>query len=733
MKEQFINEQYNAIRNLLKQKRLKEALTQLESYLWQCPDWSLHSRLEQIQTSYNYMLQYMQKGTPDPDRQHLYLQLLVQSIDIADQARLLLLDESSSSYYHEYRRKKKEENPAYSLSMLMHTLESFTDDLAISRFESEEKQEEVLKRHEDAQKQMFLQTWTNSHWSTQDEADAKAMLASKILPVNDLCLFTSAVTLGMLTCFDLRKLMWLMDAYYHSSVFINQRALVGLAFAFHAYPERVKLYPEIGQRMTLIDDDESITFAEDLTRIYKQLLLCQETEKINKKMQEEIIPEMLKNVPNIRDMKLGFEDSDEEKDDSNPDWNMLENTKLGEQIREMGELQLEGADVYMSSFAALKTYPFFSDIHNWFLPFDNQHSSVIHTLGKEKLGSILDIILQSPMFCNSDKYSIAFTLTRIPQMQRDMMMGQLSEQQMDELAEQTKSSNLKGHSEQPTNVSNQYLHDLYRFFKLNTHRREFRDIFKEKIELHKIDSLREILLHLDLMGSIADFFLQKEHWAEASDVFLELTQLIKEEELDFGEEFQKLGYALQKQKRYPEAIAAYIDADIFIPDNLWTNSHLATCYRMSHQFEKALEYYKKVEDVEPENRTILFFQGSCLMQLHRYEEALKYFFKLDYMETNSMKAWRGIAWCSFVCNKREQAARHYEKIIAYKPVQMDFLNAGHVAWTSGEMEKAVMLYTKAKNFSSNKDEFIELFYKDKKDLLQQGIAEADIPLMLDLV
>lgn len=54
MNEQLINEQYQYILRLIGQKRLKEALTQLESFLWKCPEWSLRTRLEQIQTSYNY-------------------------------------------------------------------------------------------------------------------------------------------------------------------------------------------------------------------------------------------------------------------------------------------------------------------------------------------------------------------------------------------------------------------------------------------------------------------------------------------------------------------------------------------------------------------------------------------------------------------------------------------------------------------------------------------------------
>lgn len=66
MNERTINEQYKYIVELIEQKRLKEALTQLESFLWQCPDWELRNRLEQLQTSYNFMLQYMKQGIADP-------------------------------------------------------------------------------------------------------------------------------------------------------------------------------------------------------------------------------------------------------------------------------------------------------------------------------------------------------------------------------------------------------------------------------------------------------------------------------------------------------------------------------------------------------------------------------------------------------------------------------------------------------------------------------------------
>ena len=95
--------------------------------------------------------------------------------------------------------------------------------------------------------------------------------------------------------------------------------------------------------------------------MYIQLLRSQETEKIDKKMREEIIPEMMKNVGIMRNMKFGFEEIAEE-NDRNPDWEKaFEESGLGDKIREMNELQLEGADVYMSTFAQLKSLSIFPE------------------------------------------------------------------------------------------------------------------------------------------------------------------------------------------------------------------------------------------------------------------------------------------------------------------------------------------------------------------------------------
>ena len=731
MNEQAIQEQYQHIVSLLEQKRLKEAQVQLDAFLWNCNDWTLRNRLEQAKVSYQYMLQYMRQGVNDPERQKLYRQLLAETRELAEQARISLLDEVSTHYYHALHKNKRNMEAGYGMSSWLKVLESFPDDMAVCQLMPDNKQslDSALQRHEETAQYLFLTTWGNSGWTAEEEQEARMYLESELLPVNDLCLFTGAVLLSLMECFDPRKFSWLLDAATHADTQVSQRALVIIAIVLHIHPNRLWLYPELEARLSLLNEDGS--FGKQLNRVYIQLLRSQETEKIDKKMREEIIPEMMKNVSIMRNMKYGFEENMDE-DDRNPDWEKaFEESGLGDKIREMNELQLEGADVYMSTFAQLKSYPFFQNPHNWFYPFDMQHSGIIREFGLKPTGdnAILSLILQSGFFCNSDKYSLCFTMAHIPQAQRNMMLSQMTSQDLNELMDESKSSGLRQYAQRPDVISNQYIHDLYRFFKLSQRRHEFRDIFKEEIALHRIPALKDILRKPDLLVTIADFHFRKEHPAEALSIYQEVIDMNYAD----ADIFQKTGYCLQKEKRYKEAISAYRKADVLKPDHIWTIRHLATCYRQLRDFASALEYYRKVEAMQPENRNVTFFIGSCLAEQERYEEALQCFFKLDLMENDCIKAWRAIGWCSFVSGKSEQAMRYYEKVLALKPIATDYLNAGHVALRLGNMEKAAELYGKAASESGNRETFLDMFDKDKETLIKLGIDENDIPLIRDLV
>lgn len=107
----------------------------------------------------------------------------------------------------------------------------------------------------------------------------------------------SAVTMSLLQIFDIRKFMFLLNAYTHQDTMLNQRAIAGIALTCYYYEKRILQYPEAVSRINELNENSE--FIKNLHHIQIQLLQSsRETRKIDKKMREEIIPEMMK-IPNL--------------------------------------------------------------------------------------------------------------------------------------------------------------------------------------------------------------------------------------------------------------------------------------------------------------------------------------------------------------------------------------------------------------------------------------------------
>ena len=69
---------------LLDQRRLKEALVQLQAFAVELEDWQLNADIESLSTTYNYMLQYAAQGVNDPERGKMYCHLWRRAYELAD-------------------------------------------------------------------------------------------------------------------------------------------------------------------------------------------------------------------------------------------------------------------------------------------------------------------------------------------------------------------------------------------------------------------------------------------------------------------------------------------------------------------------------------------------------------------------------------------------------------------------------------------------------------------------
>ena len=720
---------------LLDAGRLKEALTQLQGISAPTNQWELRNKIESTLTAYGYMLQYAAQGMDDPNRKTFYRQTLRTAYELTDITNITLLSQKTNGTYFD-RIRTLSIHPAKAYAELQMQLETFTEDVSTApllyhdekRLQTE--MESIHSIHETTLNELFDKTWATPFWTEAEASEANDILQSVLVQPNDLAVMVSAVTLSLLRIFDARKFKFLSEAYKHENLQVNQRAIVGMVIALSKHEKRIGLYPELVSLLSLLCENED--FQKNLHTIQMQLLISRETTKIDKKMREEIIPEMMKNAKQLNDPKFRFDES-EDSEDRNPEWEeWMDKSGMTDKIKEMGEWQMAGADVYMSSFSQLKHYPFFHQISHWFYPFD-LNLPILAPLKKDFDSSVfspLKLIAHSDFFCNSDKYSFSLAILSMPKAMKDMSMQQMEEQARMNEEHRDKLEQLMQKKKEAKGTSRQYIQDLYRFFKLWRRHQEEEDIFHWSFNLWENPWLKDVFSTEDIFKELADYLFQKDYLEEAYTLFQKL--------MTFGskrtEVYQKAGYILQKQKRYADAIKHYQQADILSPDNVWTNKHLAQCYKLLGDMPKALEYYKKVEATQPDNLNIALQIGQCLARMEQYVDALAYFYKVEYLEKNPDNARRAIAWCSFVSGKNKEALKYYQLLLE-KPSSKahDWMNAGHVYFVMHEIPLAIEHYQQAQSFEKSHTVFLEKFNKDKNALLSLGLMEEDIQIMLDLL
>lgn len=723
-----MHEGINDIIILLDDGRLKEALTQLRAIATQTNRWELQNRIENTLTAYGYMLQYVAQGLEDPAREDFFRQTLRTAYELTEQTDIALKAQKTSGLFYD-RIRTFDLQPPKTYAEMQLTLEACTEDMSTAPllYPDEKRRrtetERIGQLREETLTELFDKTWTTVAWTDTEAGEANALLHSVLVNTDDLAVMVSAATLSLLRAFDAAKLSFLLEAYRHDHPQVNQRAIAGLVIALSKHERRIRLYPALQARLALLAGEDG--FRRNLYTVQMQLLITRETQEIDRKMREEIIPEMMKNTRQMNDSKFRFNEP-EDGEDRNPEWEeWMDKSGMTDKLREMGEWQMAGADVYMSSFAQLKHYPFFHRMSHWFYPFDLNRPELA-PLQKESADtpcSMIRLIAQSDAFCNSDKYSFCLAMLHMPQ-----AMRQLSLQQLEEQVQAAGGRPDPTAGTEPKNISRQYIQDLYRFFKLRMRHAEEEDIFRWKFNLWENDCLKEALLQDDTLKKLADYLMQKEYTDEAYGLYRRLMERGEKR----AEVYQKAGYIRQKQKDFDGAIRHYGHADLLAPDNLWTNKHLAQCHKLAGHPEEALKYYRKAEAAQPDNLNVALQIGQCLAQLHRYDEALAYFYKVEYLEKKPDNARRAIAWCSFLVGKYDEARKYYRLLLEQpSPKPADRINAGHVELVTRQTAAAMEHYRRAREAFASHTDFIAAFNEDKSTLLKHGLTESALLIFLD--
>lgn len=673
MKLEDLIREKESFKTLIKKGNLHDAFSMLLGLSESMMQWEISDRIKTLEGNYLLMLDYAVKGVADENRS-IFAEELGEELNALYTSLIIKskLNEKSYEIFMDLIRQKE------SRGTLLELLSKQDSLLNIS---SEEYYSEIIKNEED----IFYTIWSKQYIS-----ETEKNLLIEIFKRNDISetlknLVLGAILLNFLSTgysFRLQDVLLTVYAKCEDDKWRIRALTIAFLVLFYFHDELSNI--RLKKRLAELENNPSLDFIADARNIIIEIVRTKETESISKKILEEIIPTMMKMGPS---MKEHLKDLDEEgllSLEENPEWKKLfADSGLQGKLEELNRMQIEGADVLMGSFGQLKSFPFFNNVHNWFLPFDANRPEIKDKLsGKDKLveiGSLTNI------FCDSDMYSFVFAIDGMPSLQKEQTLNVMAEQ-LSALSEM-KSNNDREEQNSKT-IANRYIKDLYRFFNLYRRKSEFVNPFVNLVNPVKIKILSAITDNKEFLENLSEFYLRHKLWEDAID-----TYKFMETKFDIDSQlYQKLGYAYQMSGDHESALNYYLHADILDPSSQWVWRKIALCSRILGKWSTAIEYYKKLEKLNENDYKIAMALGNLYLEEGDFNEARKQFYKADYLEAESGKPLRKIIISSLYLGDMESAGRHLKRLSPDNPGHEDLLLWGHYHYKSGEFEEALKFY-----------------------------------------
>lgn len=716
------------IYNLIEEKHFRDAYLQLYYLIQQSASGELFDRLNAQETNYRFLLHYTMSGVQDPQQDQILANMSREMLSIADKAyREWCQAFSPRWYYAQLRYRKMDAHVSPDLESIEKILSDAKDELSLlseskNDFATAPRKLELQKRIAAAEADYFSTILFSSPWHSAEKQSYIKTFAEMTLPGKAMAV--SALLLALQELFDEHKLSFLMELCQNQEPQVSMRALTALLLLLLQHDARLKHCPSLQAQLSLLLDGPALR--SRLPMIYAQLLREKFNEQITKKLQDELLPEMNKLSESLQDK---FERSDKITFDKSDIDDIISDGAMSSAMQQLSDLQTQGEDVYMSTFSQLKFYPFFKDIHHWFLPFYAENPALTELFGKDDLKDlgVLKVVTGSAFLCDSDKYSFCLNLTQVPEQYRASMVSNMGadSEQFRELMDMEQNGNQQLKQE---SISNLYIHDLYRFYKLFPSHADFYNVFNTSLDFFSVKPLENIFTETSAMQMLAAMYLKKYQYATAAYLYDRLIDMYP----DNFEYQRSYAYCQEKMKHFNKAAQAYRNADLMRADQAWVLKRWAYCSKQVDDYAQALELYRRLLSLDGENRDYLMSVGSCLMHMKDYDAAINTYYKYEFLHGESMQTWRPISWCLLMQGKYEQAAVAFRKIMDADPDKDDYLCYGHFCVAQKKFKDAVEAYAKSFRVSTmSKDDFYKRFDKDLQELTIFGLDKMQLAILSD--
>lgn len=701
------------IRSLLQAGRIHHAIERLENTAYQLSSATALDRIRSIAQSYEFLSRYALDGIDDPSRERMLADIAASLLGVAVGLKRESLALQAPSLYFNVLRTNRLRPEADRLHRYVDRYLAISGQIAAAMLAGDAPVQ-LRTEAETIEKAVFEYVWTAFPLDKSDVRTILSLVADETLPTHFRQQLVGAIFLGLDSWFDEQRITLLADIYDTvKDENVSLKALTSLVLALWIHRDAMFSSRLTDRMAALIDSHNGV--ASDIREVVMQIIRTRDTDRITRKITEEVIPEMMKLRPDIEKSMKNQSPEAMLDPEANPEWEeMLEKSGVAERLRELQELQEDGADVMMSTFGRLKTFPFFNDIVNWFTPFHADHTVVTSVTNGPSaiLGTMME---SSPMFCDNDKYSFILSVSQIPEAQRRMLEGQIeasvSQFQMMQAASTVTAADRRSH------IIRNYTRDLYRFFKLFRRKGEFEDPFVRPLNPSRIPLTGDVLESEELLSIIGQFYFSNRYWQEAVEIMTRYADRYGAT----AELLQKTGYSLQQQGLHAEALEQFRRSEMLGDSSRWLMRRMAVSLRALGRYDEELDCLRRLEVSDPDDFRLALNIGRTLMKLGRYDEAMKYFYKVEYSTPG--KTGRLMAWSSFMTGDYDKSATLWESILRDSPSATDFMNAGHLALVRGNFREAARLYSAsiaARDF--NLDAFILDFAADRDVLSSKGVT-----------
>lgn len=666
-------------------------LKRSRAHLHEFPDLKgVIERVEKLADTYKYMQEFLLKGMADPQREEIYRGIKNELRKELNNYLFITNTESSSDeFFSSYRLARLMEDNLHDLTEDYHKMEFNI----IKASETEADPSHLMRKKEELLQKIFINVWVSPQWNTEQTEDIRRILTESGNSFELKAQTLSALFLSLLKFYDEEKIKILVEAYNDcSDDRLAARLLTVLVLTVSRWHKEVSQNRDLTVRLESVTD--SLLSYTRLRDVVMTLIKTRDTDRVSKEIKETFEMAMKNVTPEMLD-KLRQEGLtiDAGELGENPEWEkIMKENNLEERMQEINEMQMNGMDIMIETFGKLKTFSFFRNLPNWFLPFNPHHSEIGARIDADKLRPIIEVA-DSIGICESDRYSFIFGLMQMPQDKIDAFLTQINgatEMIKEQFAEDNPRKRVSDFAKEAIS----FCRDLYRFFKLYPRKAQFFNIYENPIDFINLPVLNSIMKEEEILMLVSNFYFSYGYYDQARPLF---EMIVQNGSADM-EIYEKIGYCYQMGGDFASALDNYERAELFSSDaspvSTWLLRKLALCHKALNEYEEAARFYEKILERSTDDLQTETNLGNLQLLAGKVDEAVKHLSKVNYMDPANKNAARGYVRALLKRgNSFDMVKSLCENLLGNNPDRQDYVLMGHASYATGDYENAARNYT----------------------------------------